>query len=173
MTTTRKWTQSSLLWVTKISIQYMFNFRAVSLRIQWAQHDDYNISLSHRTGSDHRLLTMETLPLYIKKTLFCLTLILYFTNLVSSQNYYVDPLDDTRSALLSYSSTPSKPGGICKTSCVQSSRFLGLVSVIALSLSNLNSTLECFPFVLKPVIWIFTYLEQPATKFYKSFSLDL
>lgn len=61
-------------------------------------------------------MTMETLPLYIKKTLFCLTLVLYFTNLVSSQNYYVDPLDDTRSALLSYSSTPSKPGGICKTS---------------------------------------------------------
>lgn len=65
-------------------------------------------------------LTMKarvSLPLFesIKKMFFCLTFALLLSNWVSSQNYHVDPLDDTRTALLSYSSGTSKPG-ICETS---------------------------------------------------------
>ena len=45
------------------------------------------------------------------KAIFCLALIAILTNLVFTQNLYTSPLDDTRNALMSFSSgvSSSKP----------------------------------------------------------------
>lgn len=63
-----------------------------------------------------RMAATQALSLffYIKTNFLCLALVLSKSNVVFSQlNYYVDSLDDTRNAMLSYFSGSSKPGGKC------------------------------------------------------------
>lgn len=43
------------------------------------------------------------------KAIFCLALVAILTNFVFTQNLYTSPLDDTRKALMSYSSGVSSP----------------------------------------------------------------
>ena len=43
------------------------------------------------------------------KAIFCLALMAILTNLVFTQNLYTSPLDDTRNALMSFSSGVSSP----------------------------------------------------------------
>lgn len=70
------------------------------------EHSNYSLKTAPQTMTGS--FGMKT------RTVFCrLALVLSVSSMVSSQglNYYVDSLDDTRNAMLSYSSGSSIPGG--------------------------------------------------------------
>lgn len=102
---------------------FMWKFESCSIFVQTSlvlqlvgkhkQWSDANKSLNHKLESGRRLTMAEAqnrlLFFSIKITLFSLAFALSFSDLVSSQEYHVESLDDTRTAFLSYSSAS---GGI-------------------------------------------------------------
>ncbi len=75
--------------------------------------EEFDINLAKTLSFQQRLAeSMKAQSVFFHvniKAIFCLALVTALTNLVFTQNLYTSPLDDTRNALMSFSSGVSSP----------------------------------------------------------------